>query len=124
MKKNLPVIIVVAIVVIAGLFYFGYSYLNRPKVEPVGVILFYGDGCSHCKIVEDFILESKIEEKVEFTKSEVFNNKDNAKLLVEKANICGLPTDKIGVPFLWDGKTCVVGDVDIIKFFQDKANAK
>lgn len=128
MSKNKLLIITATVIVLVGLFYFGYtngslekifSYLNKPKIEVNGIILFYGDGCSHCENVDKFIKENNVEDKVEFTKLEVFNNKANANILVEKANACGLPTDKIGVPFLWDSKNCISGDVDIIKFFQN-----
>lgn len=96
------------------------SYLFKPAVDTTGIVLFYGDTCSHCKNVEDFIVKNKVEEKVEFTRLEVFNNQSNAKILANKAKICKIDTTQIGVPFLWDGKTCIIGDVDIIKFFQDK----
>ena len=126
MKKNLILTIVaIGLIVLAGLFYFGYTSGNlqkiffKPKVEASGTILFYGNGCSHCENVDKFIKENNVEDKIKFTKLEVFNNKENANILVEKANACGLPTDKIGVPFLWDGNNCISGDVDIIKFFQN-----
>ena len=126
MKKNLILTIVaIGLIVLAGLFYFGYTSGNlqkiffKPKVEASGIILFYGNGCSHCENVDKFIRDNEIEKRVNFTKLEVFNNKENANILVEKANACGLPTDKIGVPFLWDGNNCISGDVDIIKFFQN-----
>jgi len=40
-------------------------------------------------------------------------------LLLEKRQKCGLDVSVIEVPSLWDGKTCLVGDTDIIKFFED-----
>lgn len=130
MNKNLLSIIIAVVLIVSGsLLIVGYnngtldkifSSFNKPKVDINGIILFYGDGCSHCKLVEDFISQNKINEKVEFTRLEVFNNRDNAQILLERAQACGLNTDQVGVPFLWDGKTCVVGDPDVIKFFQDK----
>jgi hypothetical protein len=129
MNKNILLVVgFIVLVVLAVFLYFGYtngslnkifSYFSKPRVEISGVILFYGDGCSHCANVDKFILDNKVEDKVKFTKLEVFNNKQNANILVEKANACGLPTDKIGVPFLWDGTRCISGDVDIIKFFEN-----
>jgi len=44
--------------------------------------------------------------------------------LEAKAKICELPTDSIGVPFLWDGKDCLIGDQDIINFFKQKTNGQ
>ena len=86
------------------------------------IVLFYGDGCPHCALVEKFVSENDIEAKVPFTKKEVYYNKQNANELTEKAKICGMPTDSIGVPFLWDGSKCLVGDQPIIDFFKLKSN--
>jgi len=86
------------------------------------IILFYGDGCPHCAIVEDYIKENNIIDKISFAQKEVYYNQNNAKELEAKAKICGLPTDSIGVPFLWDGEKCFIGDQDIINFFKQKTN--
>ena len=86
------------------------------------IILFYGDGCPHCAIVENYIKESNIKEKLPFEEKEVYHNQKNANELTDKAKICGLPTDSIGVPFLWDGEKCLIGDQDIINFFKQKSD--
>ena len=86
------------------------------------IILFFGDGCPHCAQVEKFVTDNNIESKISFTKKEVYYNQNNAKELESKAKACGMPTDSIGVPFLWDGSGCLVGDQDIIDFFKLKAN--
>ena len=90
--------------------------------EANGIVLYYGDGCPHCALVEEFVTENNIEAEVSFTKKEVYYNKQNASELAEKAMTCGMPTDSIGVPFLWDGSECLVGDQDIIEFFKSKIN--
>lgn len=130
MNKNLSsIIIAVVLIAFGGLLIVGFNNgtlaqiwasLNKPKIGTSEIILFYGDGCPHCEIVEDFIKQNKVEEKVKFTRLEVFNNKDNAKILADRAKSCGLNTDQIGVPFLWNGETCIIGDQDAIKFFQEK----
>lgn len=84
------------------------------------IILFYGDGCPHCAIVEEYIKENKIQDKISFVQKEVYYNQNNAGELEVKAKICGLSTDSIGVPFLWDGEKCLIGDQDIINFFKQK----
>jgi hypothetical protein len=87
-----------------------------------GMILFYGDGCPHCAIVDKFIADNKVDEKIKFTQKEVFRNQGNSRLMAQKAASCGLKADKIGVPLLWTGAACYMGDLDIIKFFQEKIN--
>ncbi|MBU1089693.1 hypothetical protein KKF38_02785 [Patescibacteria group bacterium] len=88
------------------------------------IILFYGDGCPHCVIVEEYIERNDIEEKISFEQKEVYYNKNNANDLTDKAKMCGLPTDNVGVPFLWDGSECFVGDQEIIEFFKQQSNEK
>lgn len=92
---------------------------NRSESQ---IILFYGDGCPHCKIVEEYINENSIQNKISFVQKEVYYNQNNAKELEAKAKNCGLPTDSIGVPFLWDGEKCLIGDQDIINFFKQQTN--
>jgi len=95
---------------------------NGTNQETNGIVLYYGDGCPHCALVEEFVAKNNIEAEVTFAKKEVYYNKQNADELVAKAQICGMPTDSIGVPFLWDGSKCLVGDQDIIEFFKTKIN--
>ncbi|MDD5749342.1 MAG: hypothetical protein PHO91_00960 [Patescibacteria group bacterium] len=97
---------------------------NQSAVVSDGIILFYGDGCPHCAIVEEYVNQNGVEAKVSFAKKEVYYNKHNADELVAKARACGMPTDSIGVPFLWDGSKCLVGDQDIIEFFKTKTNGQ
>jgi glutaredoxin len=88
------------------------------------IIFFYGQACPHCKNVEKFLEENKnIEEKVKFDKSEVWSSKINMEKMLEKAKICGISEDNLGVPMLWDGDNykCLMGDIDIIEFFKNQA---
>jgi glutaredoxin len=97
---------------------------NNQQTEENQIILYYGDGCPHCAIVEDYIKENNIKEKLSFEEKEVYYNRKNADDLAAKAKICGIPTDYIGVPFLWDDSKCYVGDQDIINFLIQKINEK
>lgn len=87
------------------------------------IIFFYGNECPHCKIVEKYIEDNKISEKVDFAQGEVYHNKTNAQFLAEKAGKCGIATDSIGVPFLWENDKCYVGQEEVIQFFKDKTNS-
>jgi len=95
---------------------------NNRQTEESQIILFYGDGCPHCAIVEEYIKKNSIKEKLSFGEKEVYHNQNNANDLAQKAQICGIPTNSIGVPFLWDGLKCYVGDQEIIDFFNQKIN--
>jgi len=99
---------------------------NKPKNQEIQqeqenkIILFYGIGCPHCAVVEKYIKENSIGDKISFVQKEVYYNQSNAKELQAKAKKCGLPVDSIGVPFLWDGEKCLIGDQDIVDFFKQK----
>jgi glutaredoxin len=118
-KILIPAILFIAVVLIAAVMLIKDNGGQPPKQEP-SIVLYYGDGCPHCAIVDEFIKENKVEEKVSYENKEVFNNKKNSDELMSRAKACGLPTDSIGVPFLWDGSQCLIGDVDIINFFKQK----
>lgn len=125
MKNPTLWIIVAAIALIGGSLFWKINRAPKATVTPTAsssIILYYGDTCSHCKLVEDFINKNKIKEKVTFTEKEIFNNEANAKELGERAVSCKLDTTNgIPVPFLWDGQKCILGDVDVIAFFKQKA---
>ncbi|MCL5017157.1 MAG: hypothetical protein M1155_00625 [Patescibacteria group bacterium] len=84
------------------------------------IIFFYGQECPHCALVEQFIKENNVADKVSFEEKEVYHDPQNASELAEKANSCGIATNSIGVPFLWDGKNCIIGDQPVIDFFKQK----
>lgn len=95
---------------------------NFTKIIDGKIILFYGDGCPHCALVEKYIEENKISSKIEIEKKEIYKNKQNANELKQQAKICGISTSSIGVPLLWNGVKCFVGDQDIISFFKSKTS--
>ena len=112
-KKYFFAIIVGVIITIGG----GLIYVkNQPRV-----ILFYGDTCAHCKVVDEYISAGGLREKVKFEELEVFNNEKNAALLGKYAQGCGIDSSQgVGVPFFFDGQNCLVGDQKIIDYFKTK----
>ena len=132
-RKNLLFIVVIGVLAVlemlSVLFLSGgiasiFSYLHKQNTSIQGIILFESANCEQCAKVEDFIKANKIENMVGFTRLEVVNNDANYDLLSDKAQICGLNTSQIGVPFLWDGAHCVIGYVDVITFFKTKTSVK
>jgi len=99
------------------------SDLNTNKVASLDdktPIFFYGNTCPHCADVEKWMKENKVEEKVNIVKKEVYENKQNAKELESAATICKLPTDSIGVPFLYAEGKCYVGSPNVIGYLSEK----
>jgi hypothetical protein len=91
--------------------------ITTSTTQPSGIILFYGTGCPHCANVDNYITANNIAQKVNFIKLETFSNTVNADFMKSDARACGLDSNAIGVPFLWDGSKCYVGDTDVIGFF-------
>ena len=114
MNKSVKLsILAVAIFMIAGLT---YALIKQQPTQ----ILFYSDTCPHCKIVEQYINDNNVKNYVAFRQLEVSTNAVNGQLLAKKAASCGLPTDNLSVPLFFDGKNCLIGDQDIIKYFSSK----
>ena len=120
MDKTAIFIIVIVILAAAGFWAWQSGFFTNTFKQipiPEGTILFYREDCSHCKNVEDFLTQNNIEEKVEFTRLEVLYSADNQNILAQVAGKCKLNLKEVGVPFLWDGQNCLMGDADIISFF-------
>lgn len=82
--------------------------------------LFWGEGCPHCKNVDEFLSTWEKKDTVKIEKLEVQQNQANSATMLKRAKNCGLDTSKgLGVPFLFtsDGK-CFVGDTPIIDYFK------
>ena len=138
------VILIIIVVVSAGAIFWavqsGIFSGPAPLIPvPEGALLFFGQNCPHCKIVEDFIIANNIDQKVKFSRLEIpFNGKtspqleSNAKLLIQLAQGCKIDVSKgVSIPFLYDpsagsgqaGK-CLVGQDDVINFFKNAADIK
>ena len=117
MEKAFIILFIVALVIFVG----EIAYFNAKKVKIISpnnqVILFYGERCSHCKELESFIRSFRVKEKVLFIEKEVYDNKENQYLMLEKARQCGIRTNKLGVPFLWTSSKCYIGAPEIKDFF-------
>jgi glutaredoxin len=82
-------------------------------------IFFYGNTCPHCKDVEDWMAENKIEEKILLIKKEVYDNRQNALELEKVAKNCGISADSIGVPFLYAEGKCITGTPEITSYLSE-----
>ncbi len=131
MKKALLIVIIILIFFLGGC----YKNTNNPQGalsqqikqnntsnKEKETILFYSNICPHCKKVESFIKNNDIGKKIKFQQKEINSNQENRNELVEKAKQCDIPLNKIGVPFLWNNGKCLMGDKDIINFFEEKIN--
>ncbi len=123
-----PILIITAIVLLGGAFWAwqaGFLSPVKPVAVPDGIILFYGQGCPHCKNVDDFVAANNIASKVKFSHLEVWYNKTNQVIISKVVKKCGITSDSVGVPLLYDGKSkCYEGDADVINFFKNATGIK
>lgn len=130
MKKGVKIILVVlAVLVLSGLALKAVSnkkVSSEPGAESAtldsnSIVYFYGEKCSHCQDVLKFLEDNKIAEKVDFSKREVWSNKENIPLFEQAIEKCGLATESVGVPFLFARGKCLIGTPDVEGFFKQEA---
>lgn len=119
--------IIGAVLIIIALGYGLWSWSSHEQSAKVtnaaassDIIFFFGQECPHCKDVEKFMADNKIAEKITFDSLEVWHNAENNKLLMQKAQECGVDEKKIGVPFLYVKGKCLIGTPDIENFFKQE----
>jgi len=130
-KKIFPILVIVGILVA---FYFltskkPDSIIPTPTPVPTPIsnlVLFYGSSCPHCKVVEEFISSNQIDQKIEISQLEVYDNKSNATVFSDMVKeICPdqLSSGGLVVPFLVDQKEnqCIVGDTTITDYLSEKS---
>lgn len=121
-KKTISILVILGAVIV-GIVAWGMTSnkADAPVADLSGTIYYYGAECPHCKKVNEFLEANNIAEKVTFTKKEVWHDSGNAKEMTQAAAQCGLNKNDIGVPFIFDNGTCLVGEPDVRKFFSEKA---
>lgn len=121
--------IIIAAVLVALVFVGGFGLRNsawNPAQRSASdgsvsdIVFYYGEECPHCKEVEKFFVENKVEEKVKFLKKETWHNAANANELKSRAKTCGIPEKEMGVPLLFAEGKCYVGSPDVEKYFREK----
>ena len=123
------IFIVVGVIIVAGIFWDFSSGIFSPPVQatplPAGIVEFYGQGCPHCADVDAFVKANNIDQKVKWTKMEVWYNKANQETLSQVAQKCNITANSVGVPFLYDGNgKCYIGEVDVENFLKAQAGIK
>ena len=111
-KKILIAIVVVAVLV------FVFKPITYPL--PANPTYYWGNGCSHCKIVADFLSSWDKKDTVKINKKEIWSNAANTKEMQARYTSCNIPQSQMGVPFLFtpEGK-CYSGDQLIIDYLKN-----
>ena len=127
MQKQLLAFVLITASLLGILFLvFSLSNSNSGEVksaitfEKDAIIYYYGNTCPHCAVLNDWLEENKIADKVKFAKKEVYSNQQNSLELQSAAKECGLDTSSIGVPFVYARGECFIGE-NAQKFFEEES---
>ncbi len=117
MGKSGIILIVATILIMFGGAYIFSKPVEIPELS--GYEYYWGDGCPHCKIVDEFTSSWSGKDKINIKKLEVWNNTKNAELMAERAKNCNIVRTEMGVPLLVtpEGK-CFIGDQPIIEHYK------
>ncbi|HBB02189.1 MAG: cytochrome c biogenesis transmembrane protein [Candidatus Peregrinibacteria bacterium GW2011_GWF2_38_29] len=96
-------------------------FTNIAFAESNASILYYGNGCSHCAKVEEFIKNNDL--NIEIDKKEIYQNMKNAEEFNKLCDSEGIGLMDRGIPFFYteDGQ-CIIGDESIILYLQKYKN--
>ena len=132
-NKKLYSLVAVVTVIVAVMIFWGIRStprLEAPVAEKLdgteesGITYYYSRASSFSMNVQKFFDENKIEEKVVFSKKEVMPNTENSREMDMRAKECGLSEKETGIPFLYAGGKCFVGEEEIMEFFKKEAGVK
>ncbi len=80
--------------------------------------------CPHCKDVEQWIEEKQADEILVLNIKELSQNPEYNQELMQAADICGIDSNRIGIPFLYVQGECFVGKVEIIDYLQEEVDSR
>jgi glutaredoxin-related protein len=126
MKKLLTILVIIVVFVVFYKITSQKPASVNSDYQNSDLILFYGDTCPHCKVVEEFISENQIDQKLKISQLEVYNNQDNSTLFLKMVNEnCpeNSSSEGLPVPFLVDtqNKECLIGDTPINGYLSEKS---
>lgn len=122
-KQTLKISLLVVLSLAAlGLLWFAVKKTAGQEAQPTEMTIFVADGCPHCLEVEKYIDENDLRTKLPLLAfKEVSKDQNNAREFVARAKECGLNTNRLGVPVLYDGHDCYEGNEEIIYYLKTAA---
>ena len=121
MKRFGLIAILATLLILVGRVFLFSRGNKPPTVQPLTNYEYYwGNGCPHCEVVDEFFKSWEGKDKVAIEKREVWYNKANAQIMAARGEACGIAKSDLAVPFLVtpEGK-CLLGDEPIINLFKE-----
>lgn len=113
------------IVIIIAIFGFGIWVFRQVTPSlPNTVTLYTSKTCPHCQTVDRFIQSNNLHDKITFQEKQLESHTKYVRELIRVVRFCGHQTNQLPIPVLWTGttKTCIVGERDIIHYFNQQTN--
>ncbi len=92
-----------------------------PQVDieiPLGKFYFYADSCPHCVVVNEYIRDNKVRQKLYFITQNAGTDQYSVNLLHSIGKRCAINEADLAVPLFWDGQKCYLGEEGVISYFQ------
>lgn len=90
---------------------------NQTTIPP-GSFYFYSATCQHCAVVNQYVIDNKVKDRLFYIEAPIDNNQEHVRLLQSIGERCGVSPSDLGVPFFWDGTRCYQGSDEVISFFE------
>jgi len=89
-----------------------------PITIPPGRFYFHSKTCAHCAIVDQYISDNKISQKLYFVSQQLETDPEAVAFLKDVGKKCTISDADLGVPLFWDGTKCYLGDQSVIDYFK------
>lgn len=103
------------------LFFVGTVSRVQAQSKP-NIYFFYGTGCPHCALAEEFFLKENLYSRYPIDKREIYFNRENALLFNVLMDRLQVPPEGRGVPMVVMGDIVIMGDAPIIDTFVAEAD--
>lgn len=91
-----------------------FASIKKDIVASDNVILFWGEGCPHCEVVKEEILEKKYDKYITIDYREIYYDENNAELFDQKIKECNISQYNAGVPMVYVSGSCSMGVYDAV----------
>jgi len=116
-KINYIIFLVIAVMTLAACSQPQVKTVETEPSLPPGKIFFFSKTCPHCTLVEQYITENNIRQKIYFVARDITSDQEAYRLMPVVGRRCGLMENNLGVPLFWDGEKCYLGKDKIINYF-------
>ena len=93
---------------------------NTPVELPPGkaaeLTVYVGAGCPNCNILESRVRNGRLDKMLPIVFKEVYNDETNALEMMGRLHTCAIPAGTEGVPMLWNGSLCILGQERIMEY--------